>query len=537
MAINYNEDGGYLGYFETLGTLIAQYNGRRGNFAIVGETLVVHNGDEWVEVTSDISALQAIVKSNSDRLNTIESGLEGLLAYGFEIRWGYTNEINPDDNEPELFSKSALEPDADNPVVYTTTRYLVSPTEFSKWSEPVVFSRYAAPVRDADQAQTIYYLSNYDDIALALNAELVKLAVKTEFQNDDFVPDKWVTSVPQPTVSQPYVYLSTRKQTNGVWGLYTKPVIAYTHIIGKDGVIDYSSTATYVAQYLQNDTDWNYVIGKIDDLGVVTSTLGATAEQISANVSSIVEGKFKSAGWEVTEDGVTLYGDKVKIKPSLNSSSYVAMFDSDGYLNVNLIKTINSNYYDANGALRASVNESQEGMFRTYYESMPNDSETAKLEPPKQLELGWDANTQSVLRLYNRKGQIIKALNLDGVIADPVFTDPYEGFEKLIYVDITPQNDWIQFYIAQTYEGGEAFFKNTENGKLYTDPYLDDAYLFTGVLTKPGTADLRRVHWYNNGLITQTKFYNFASQRVPGLDFDEVISPDINNSVIPTTDD
>jgi hypothetical protein len=534
MAINYNEDGMYLGYFETLGSLLAQYNGRRGNFAIVGNMVMVHNGQEWKSTTASSADVQDAINENKTAIDNLSTLIEQLTIAGTEMRWSYQSEIDSLADNPENWYTYPLEVSEDNQVVYFSTRFRSEDGEWSAWSIPTAFTRYIPKPKDGDSYQNIYYLSNYDNIADQLRFELLQLIVSPSYQNQNFVPDGWSVNVIQPTEQKPFVYLATRKQTNGVWGDYSKPVIAYTHIVGKDGVVNYEDTSKYIAQYLQTDEQWGAVLGRIDNIEeqeyVTTSTLKATAEEISADVSSIVDGKFQSAGWEVTSDGVTLYGDKVQIKSSKESSSYIALFDKDGFLNVNLIKTINSNYYNANGVLRASVNEDQDGMFRTYYAVDSEATNEAKLNPPKQLEIGWDNDTQSVLRLYNQDGTIKKALTMDGLINDPSF-DKAENpdFYKLTYVDITPKGDWQELIIGQTYTGGKTYFKHKESGKLYSGTPANDGYLVTAILTAPGTKDYRTVYYYDNGVLTKTTKHFFSFPTAP--DYDGTIK----DPVIPET--
>ena len=234
MAINYNEEGMYLGYFETLGTLLSQYVGRRGNFAIVGHTVWVHDGDKWSATTADVTALNSAISANTSAINDLSTKVDELALAGVEMRWGYTNEIDATADEPEGWYPYALTADADNTIVYFSTRYRVG-SGWSAWSTPTEFTRYIPKPKDGDGYQYIYYKSIYDDIADNLHMELTKVVSRPEFQNSDFVPENWQTNIPQPDKQGPFVYVSTRKQTNGVWGAYSKPVIAYTHIQGIDG--------------------------------------------------------------------------------------------------------------------------------------------------------------------------------------------------------------------------------------------------------------------------------------------------------------
>ncbi|MBO7317244.1 MAG: hypothetical protein J6U43_00785, partial [Bacteroidales bacterium] len=76
MAINYNEEGMYLGYFETLGTLLSQYVGRRGNFAIVGHTVWVHDGDQWSATTADLTSLNNAISANTSAINDLSAKVD-----------------------------------------------------------------------------------------------------------------------------------------------------------------------------------------------------------------------------------------------------------------------------------------------------------------------------------------------------------------------------------------------------------------------------------------------------------------------------
>lgn len=530
MAINYNEDGMYLGYFETLGSLLAQYNGRRGNFAIVGHTVWVHDGDKWSATTADVTALNSAISANTSAINDLSAKVDELALAGVEMRWGYDKLIDILADEPEGWYTYPLEANETNQVVYFTTRFRTSQNSgWGPWAEPTEFTRYIPAPKDADGIQNIYYLSSYNDLASQLRFELIQLIVDTNYQNDNFVPEHWTANVPQPTAQEPYVYMATRKQVNGVWQEYTMPVIVYTHIVGKDGVVNYEDTSKYIAQYLQTDEQWGAVLGRIDNIEgqayVTTSTLKATAEEISANVSTIVDGKFQSAGWDVTSDGVTLYGDTVKIKPTKDSPSYIAMFDQDGYFNTNLIKTITSYYYGNNGDLKTSINKGNDGMIRTYWPVDKDDAEAVKKDPILQLEIGWDANTQSVIRLYNSKGKMVKAMKMDGVMDEPVYTKPYEKFTVKSYCDITGAAEISQTYpipknnlVPQPGTVVESFYEHDDTHLLYVTPTEDEKYLYSGELTPPGSYDYRPIYKYEYGKMVSRRHVYFASPGKPTID-------------------
>lgn len=756
MAINYNEDGMFLGYFETLGSLMAQYNGRRGNFAVVKDTFWVHNGQRWISTATDTKSLKEALESLIKKTGDLSNIVNDIQISGLEMIWAFRSDIDAEAPAPDGWFKNPLTPDADNPVCYVSSRYRIADGSWSVWSEPSVFSRYVPEPVQAPGMQNIY-IQMQDGISQAtLYQELLMQASLPDYQSDMFVPEGgWSEAIPEPTEGLPYVYVSTRKKTSGTWGLYSRPVIGYRYIKGEDGKdgnnawrivldnervfvpcdkngapvassqtvstgirlfnggeqvtegvtysyhsasdakpvinaggtatlaltsetpefyqiyltatyggktyaapwniekriptedgesptvyrlapsavainratdslspkhvslnlfryykqtqvklseedaramgvvlvfttpdgtsagipyrqslfvwygdgtitdekviasdagtqiecstsgdiritaligeetideqtiimtrdgdkgedgeVDYTVVNTYVADYINNDKEWGQfrtVIkdlldenGNLVDTFVTTSTFLQTAETITAEVKN----EFSAAGLEITSDGVTLYGDKVLIKPTKGSTTYTALFDSDGFLNANFIRSQSGLYYDNNGYLRASANRYLDGMYHTYYH-LSGDTDEAKNNPPKQLEIGWDENTQSVLRLYDKDGNIIKALTMDGEIGDPVYQDTSD-FESIQLCEIAWREGGDSF-VGQTYTDSKTYYKHKTNGKLYSAALASDAYLVTAVLTRPGTTNYRTVYWYENGVVAKKKSYLFAT--------------------------
>ena len=241
MAINYNEDGLYLGYFDTLEELLSKYNGLKGNFAVVGTSIVVYNGEEWItpNATVDTEQLRQQLAQESEyrriAIEELEERIDKLGVTGIEIRWSYKGVIGESEDEPQDWFTSPLEATEDNQVVYMSSRIKTQESGWSYWSEPTVFVRYVPTPKDAVGYQTIFTLRQADTDSMELYQVLMETYLHEDYQNDEFVPEGWDANVLEPDAENRFVYVSMRKKNNGKWGYYSTPVIGYRYSVGSDG--------------------------------------------------------------------------------------------------------------------------------------------------------------------------------------------------------------------------------------------------------------------------------------------------------------
>lgn len=72
-----------------------------------------------------------------------------------------------------------------------------------------------------DKTQTIYKIQSNTQTP----APDESIYEQEDYQSDDFVPDGWVSFPKSVSASEPYLYISTRKKINGIWGKYTVPAL------------------------------------------------------------------------------------------------------------------------------------------------------------------------------------------------------------------------------------------------------------------------------------------------------------------------
>ena len=456
MAINYNEDGLFLGYFETLGSLMAQYNGRRGNVAVVGAQVWAHNGQRWIPTMGESEEVTEAIANVNERLSNAEEILQSLSVSGVEILWSYQSTIDETSAKPEGWQNEPLTPTEDNPICYVSSRFKTEGGIWSVWSAPSVFSRYLTipELPQISGYSYIYYLSDKDNISQSLYADLLRTLTDENFGYDDFVPGNWYATIPEPTKEYPFVYVSSRKYVDGRWQRWSFPIIGYRYTKdgedgkdgadGKDGEVDYNVVQEYFKEIITTDEQFTSLYTRIDKLEdsqgnfvtedvyqtfvsqtaegftsissrletdyVTTTTLESEISQTAENIKLEVKNDLQTAGLDITSGKVVIYGDKVLILPNKDSETPTALFDSDGYLNANLIRSKAQYFYDEDGNLRSTINRNYRGEYVIYY--LPEDDDE-KANPKKQIEIGYDENTLSIIRMYDRDGLLLRWLGFD----------------------------------------------------------------------------------------------------------------------------
>ena len=236
----------YLGYFDTLEELLNKYTGLKGNFAVVGTSIVVYNGEEWITPndTVETAELRVLIEEESKLRRTdvekLTGRIDALSVTGIEIKWSYKDTIGASEDDPQGWSDSPLEATEDNQVVYISSRVKTQDSGWSYWSEPRVFVRYVPQPKDGDGYQQIYKGKSTDDAADALHQQLQELYLREDYQSDDFdfVNEGWFEHVIEPDSDKSFVYVAQRKKKNGKWGAFSYPVIVYRWVepqSGEDG--------------------------------------------------------------------------------------------------------------------------------------------------------------------------------------------------------------------------------------------------------------------------------------------------------------
>lgn len=315
MAINYNEDGLYLGYFDTLEELLSKYNGLKGNFAVVGTSIVVYNGEEWITPNDTVETEQIrqllLQESEARRIaiEELENRVDKLGVTGIEIRWSYKDTIGESEDEPQDWFTSPLEATEENQVVYMSSRVKTQDSGWSYWSEPKVFVRFVPQPKEATGYQYIFIQRSSDSDYTMLQQQLLESYLTASFQDDEFLPEGWFDSVMQPDTEKRYVYVSMRKKSNGKWGNYSYPVIGYRWVEGINGA-DGESAKVMV---LSNER-----------IAIACDSAGSPT---GANVAKTYV-KFYDGATEVSS-GVTFDCVTDDLTPTINGNEFVVIVGKD----------------------------------------------------------------------------------------------------------------------------------------------------------------------------------------------------------------
>jgi hypothetical protein len=235
MATNYNNEGTFLGYFDSYASLTSQYSGERGDLAIAGGRLYYHNGKVWSMLLTpvdnshleEVEQLKTAVSNLQDTLTSIQNSGGGTV----EMRWSLQQDQLPNESATK-WSTSPLTPTEVDPICYISMRSRNVAGTWSAWTTPTPWSYYQYPAEKADKVQTIYILTaNISATTISNLSYTLKKIDSTcdEFQADDYLPSGWSLSVPTMSLNMPYICMSQRTYTNGKWGAYTTPVPVYTY--------------------------------------------------------------------------------------------------------------------------------------------------------------------------------------------------------------------------------------------------------------------------------------------------------------------
>lgn len=208
MATNYRNDGYFLGYFDSMDSLFAQYVGCRGYFAICGDTLVYHNGEEWRTMSYDEDDIRDIFDSWKNELDE-NIGL---------MKWSTQKELLPhQDPKGILWVDSPMSPSSSEPYVY------VSVYGRNGWCRPAVFSRHIAEPQ-VDEITDWYRLTTKASTSQELYSVLVTLD-----DDETLQANNWRRDVPEPTSDNPLCWLTRRTVKPSGVALFSMPVVVYRY--------------------------------------------------------------------------------------------------------------------------------------------------------------------------------------------------------------------------------------------------------------------------------------------------------------------
>lgn len=225
-AHNENNDGLFLGYFDSYSELVSKYYGYLGNVAIVDGVFYYHNGTTWVKV-------------KSDRDTKIEHMLVEIASGRPSIRTLYATSIDepPEANGEENGTWKFIRPSASKeyPKVWMVVGFRPYESSFVEgqshdftWTEPVIVDHYVAPAapgndgkdgKDGRTTEEYYMLSAIaDEVYLSLlHADLNS--------NGNRIPIDWKLTRMSPTADNRFVLMTQRVKEDGQWSDFSKPVV------------------------------------------------------------------------------------------------------------------------------------------------------------------------------------------------------------------------------------------------------------------------------------------------------------------------
>ena len=225
-AHNENNDGLFLGYFDSYSELVSKYYGYLGNVAIVAGVFYYHNGTTWVKV-------------KVDRDTKIENMLTEIASGRPSIRTLYATNIdnvpeaNGEENDTWKFSRPSAS--KEYPKVWMVVGFRPYEISFVEgqsqdftWTEPVIVDHYVAPAapgndgkdgKDGRTTKEYYKLS-----ATADESYLSELHDALKALGDK-IPAEWRPTRMSPTADNRFVLMTQRVKEDGQWSDYSKPVV------------------------------------------------------------------------------------------------------------------------------------------------------------------------------------------------------------------------------------------------------------------------------------------------------------------------
>lgn len=116
---------------------------------------------------------------------------------------------------------------------------------WTKWTDPAIWSKWGVNGQDGDGVEYIYYRNNGAAVANPTPSDTStdQYQEKDAYENIEYIPAGWTDNPQGVTAELKYEWVSVRKQKNGVWGAFSTPVVWSKY--GEDGYSGLSLRTMY----------------------------------------------------------------------------------------------------------------------------------------------------------------------------------------------------------------------------------------------------------------------------------------------------
>lgn len=217
-AHNENNDGLFLGYFDSYSELVSKYYGFLGNVAIVAGVFYYHNGTTWVKV-------------KVDRDTKIEHMLMEIALGRPSIRTLYATSIdnvpeaNGEENDTWKFSRPSAS--KEYPKVWMVVGFRPYEISFVEgqsqdftWTEPVIVDHYvapAAPGNDGKDGKDGRTTKEYYKLSATADESYLNELYDALKALGDKIPAGWRPTRMSPTADNRFVLMTQRVKEDGQW--------------------------------------------------------------------------------------------------------------------------------------------------------------------------------------------------------------------------------------------------------------------------------------------------------------------------------
>ena len=211
------------------------------NWDIAQNIVTISAGEGWMLSTDEYEANGRVLWMSSGTLNSLTpnnitwatpirltgergpAGLDGtILEYKYRLtRNDLSVPVGPAE-APNEWTNTPSGVSATNQVEWVSSRYKeTNDNDFSDWSTPVIWAKYGVNGVDGNGYEYIYYRNNGEGVPSIAEYDVNS----AEYQLDEYMPNGWNDDPQSVTENQRYVWVSSRKKQNQVWGPFKTPTV------------------------------------------------------------------------------------------------------------------------------------------------------------------------------------------------------------------------------------------------------------------------------------------------------------------------
>jgi hypothetical protein len=211
------------------------------NWDINQNIVTISAGEGWMLSTDEYDANGRALWMSSGTLNSLTptsitwaapirltgergpAGLDGtILEYKYRLTQNDLSVPAGPAAAPNAWTDTPSGVSLTNQAEWVCSRYKeTSTSDFTDWSTPVLWAKYGVNGVDGNGYEYIYFRNNGEGVPSIPTYDVNS----AEYQLDEYIPQGWDDDPQGVTTEQRYVWMSSRKKQNQVWGPFKTPSV------------------------------------------------------------------------------------------------------------------------------------------------------------------------------------------------------------------------------------------------------------------------------------------------------------------------